>query len=52
MAATLSVSPTTVRSHVHRILRKLGAATRAQAVAIAYESGLLGICPGYGTPAR
>ncbi|TDT28119.1 DNA-binding NarL/FixJ family response regulator [Streptomyces sp. BK208] len=52
MAGTLSVSSTTVRSHVHRVLRKLGAATRAQAVAIAYESGLLGTCPGYGTPAR
>ncbi|MDA5146123.1 response regulator transcription factor [Streptomyces sp. AD681] len=52
MATSLSVSPTTVRSHVHRVLRKLGAATRAQAVAIAYESGLLGHCPGYGSSTR
>ncbi|MFG2681654.1 LuxR C-terminal-related transcriptional regulator [Streptomyces sp. NPDC048392] len=52
MAGSLSVSCTTVRSHVHRVLRKLGAATRAQAVAIAYESGLMGTCGAYGASAR
>ncbi|MFB7657281.1 MULTISPECIES: LuxR C-terminal-related transcriptional regulator [unclassified Streptomyces] len=52
MAEALSVSCTTVRSHVHHLLRKLGAATRAQAVAIAYESGLLGTCPQTGAPGR
>ncbi|GHD88849.1 helix-turn-helix transcriptional regulator [Streptomyces naganishii] len=41
IAKRLSVSSTTVRSHVHHVLRKLGASTRAQAVAIAYESGLM-----------
>jgi DNA-binding NarL/FixJ family response regulator len=41
IAEKLSVSMATVRSHVHHLLRKLGVGTRAQAVAVAYESGLI-----------
>lgn len=41
IAEKLSVSKATVRSHVHHLLRKLGVGTRAQAVAVAYESGLI-----------
>lgn len=41
IAEKLSVTMATVRSHVHHLLRKLGAGTRAQAVAIAYETGLI-----------
>jgi DNA-binding NarL/FixJ family response regulator len=41
MAQELNVSAATVRSHVHHLLHKLGARTRAQAVALAYESGLI-----------
>ncbi|WP_030681352.1 response regulator transcription factor [Streptomyces sp. NRRL B-1347] len=41
VAEKLSVSMATVRSHVHHVLRKLGVGTRAQAVAIAYETGLM-----------
>ncbi|MCX4911598.1 response regulator transcription factor [Streptomyces sp. NBC_00878] len=37
----LSISTATVRSHVHHLLRKLGVGTRAQAVAVAYETGLI-----------
>lgn len=49
IAKTLSVSAATVRSHVHHLLRKLAVGTRAQAVAVAYESGLINVirrsCP-------
>lgn len=41
IAQELLVSEATIRSHVHHMLRKLGARTRTQAVAIAYESGLI-----------
>ncbi|MFK4102173.1 DNA-binding response regulator [Streptomyces sp. NPDC019531] len=41
IAERMSVSTATVRSHVHHMLRKLGVGTRAQAVAVAYESGLI-----------
>jgi DNA-binding NarL/FixJ family response regulator len=41
LAQVLGLSPLTVKTHVNRILRKLGASTRAQLVAIAYESGLV-----------
>lgn len=41
IAEKLSVSTATVRTHVHHLLRKLGVGTRAQAVAVAYESGLI-----------
>ncbi|MFW6695385.1 response regulator transcription factor [Streptomyces sp. MAR4 CNX-425] len=41
IAVKLSISAATVRSHVHHLLRKLEAGTRAQAVAIAYDTGLI-----------
>lgn len=43
VAKRLVISPKTVSSHVQRILAKLNAHTRAQAVAIAYEAGLIRI---------
>jgi DNA-binding NarL/FixJ family response regulator len=41
----LVISPKTVSSHVQRILAKLGVHTRAQAVAVAYEAGLIRVPP-------
>lgn len=41
IAQQLSVSMPTVRSHVHHLLRKLGVGSRGQAIAIAYETGLV-----------
>ena len=41
IAGQLGVSPVTVKTHVNRILAKLGAQTRAQAVVQAYECGLV-----------
>jgi DNA-binding CsgD family transcriptional regulator len=41
IAGRLGVSPVTVKTHVNRILAKLGADTRAQAVVQAYECGLV-----------
>lgn len=41
IAGELSLSSATVRSHVHHLLAKLGLRNRAQAVAFAYEHGLL-----------
>lgn len=38
---TLVVSEATVKTHVHRILVKLGVDTRVQAVVLAYESGFV-----------
>lgn len=42
IAEHLSIAPTTVKSYTCRILAKIGARSRVQAVAFAYESGLAG----------
>jgi transcriptional regulator EpsA len=41
VAAALTISPLTVKNHIQKILRKLGASNRAQAVARAMSVGLL-----------
>ncbi|MPY59547.1 response regulator transcription factor [Streptomyces spongiae] len=41
IAERLCIAPTTVKSHVSRILAKIGARARVQAVVFAYESGLM-----------
>ncbi len=41
IAAALHLSPTTVKSHLHRAYDKLGVSDRAAAVAVAIRSGLL-----------
>ena len=41
IAEHLVISPATSRTHVSRILTKLGARDRAQLVVLAYESGLV-----------
>ena len=42
LASELVISPLTAKTHVTRILGKLGARDRAQLVVIAYETGLAG----------
>ena len=44
-AQLLSVSPHTVRTHIKNGLRKLGARTRAHAVAIALSEGVIDFDP-------
>jgi DNA-binding NarL/FixJ family response regulator len=41
IAADLVVAPATVKTHVNRIFAKLAIETRAQAVVLAYETGLI-----------
>jgi DNA-binding NarL/FixJ family response regulator len=41
IAERLVISPLTVKSHVSRILTKMGARDRTQLVVMAYESGLV-----------
>lgn len=41
IAETLGLSPLTAKTHVSRIMGRLGARDRAQLVIIAYESGLV-----------
>ncbi len=41
IAAFLSVSEGTVKTHVHRVLQKLGVDDRTQAVVVALRSGLV-----------
>ncbi|KQX82512.1 response regulator transcription factor [Streptomyces sp. Root1310] len=48
IAEELGLSPLTAKTHVSRIMGKLGARDRAQLVIVAYESGL--VTPGPGAP--
>ena len=41
IAAVLYLSPLTVKTHVSRMMTKLGVRDRAQLVVLAYESGLV-----------
>jgi DNA-binding NarL/FixJ family response regulator len=45
IAEHLTVSPLTVRTHIHRAMTKLGARDRAQLVVIAYQTGLVQATP-------
>lgn len=45
IAEALTLSRSTVKSHVYRLLKKLDAADRVSAVATAYRSGLMPVAP-------
>jgi DNA-binding NarL/FixJ family response regulator len=45
IAARLVLSPSTAKTHVSRIMSKLGARDRSQVVVLAYESGM--VSPGW-----
>ncbi|MEV8057254.1 response regulator transcription factor [Streptomyces antimycoticus] len=45
IAEILTLSPLTVRTHIHRAMMKLGARDRAQLVVIAYQTGLAQAAP-------
>jgi DNA-binding NarL/FixJ family response regulator len=52
IAERLHISKRTVTTHVERILDKLGARTRAHAVAVACRRGVLPCRPGPGGPPK
>jgi DNA-binding NarL/FixJ family response regulator len=43
IAATLTISPSTVRNHVQNILGKLGVHSRLEAITYAYQHGMIEI---------
>ena len=52
LAGHLHLSEATVKTHVARILAKLGLRDRVQAVVVAYETGLVTASPTAGIPAE
>jgi two-component system, NarL family, nitrate/nitrite response regulator NarL len=48
IASALVISPKTVAGHIERILTKLGVHSRAQAVAVAHQQGLVNDVEGHG----
>jgi DNA-binding NarL/FixJ family response regulator len=52
IASALAIGETTVKTHVSRLLAKLGLASRSQAVVLAYQTGLIRPRPGGLRPDR